>query len=141
MAKSHAMYMRKWRKQNRTIARTISRKANRKYRATHKAERKQYLLSYRKTAAYKISEQKRHESKRRKDYMKKYNRTYRQNPLVRMKWSARSKVYLAIKNGKLKRQNCFCGIIGEAHHKDYAKPLEVVWLCKAHHTELHTKRE
>ena len=25
----------------------------------------------------------------------------------------------------------------EAHHPDYSKPLEVVWLCRIHHVEAH----
>jgi hypothetical protein len=25
----------------------------------------------------------------------------------------------------------------QAHHFDYSKPLEVVWVCKACHTEFH----
>jgi len=27
----------------------------------------------------------------------------------------------------------------EAHHKDYTKPLEVVWYCRKHHKEEHTR--
>ena len=32
-----------------------------------------------------------------------------------------------------------CGVEGriEAHHPDYSKPLEVVWLCRIHHVEAH----
>ena len=32
-----------------------------------------------------------------------------------------------------------CGAEGriEAHHPDYSKPLEVIWLCRIHHVEAH----
>ena len=32
-----------------------------------------------------------------------------------------------------------CGVEGriEAHHEDYSKPLEVIWLCRVHHVEAH----
>lgn len=46
----------------------------------------------------------------------------------------------AIKAGTLKVQPCErCGFaLGvQAHHEDYSKPLEVVWLCKTHHGERH----
>jgi hypothetical protein len=45
----------------------------------------------------------------------------------------------AIKNGTLKRLPCeICGETkSEAHHEDYYKPLEVKWLCKRHHEDLH----
>lgn len=32
-----------------------------------------------------------------------------------------------------------CGEAGEKHHDDYDKPLEVKYLCKTHHAELHRK--
>lgn len=52
------------------------------------------------------------------------------------KFEARAQVYYAVKKGILKRKPCkVCGKPKvEGHHKDYSKPLEVVWLCKTHHT-------
>lgn len=57
------------------------------------------------------------------------------------------KVFYAVKTGKLVRPN-FCSVCGakgkrkkngnitiEAHHKDYAKPLDVVWLCDSCHRD------
>lgn len=42
--------------------------------------------------------------------------------------------------GTLKRQPCeVCGRKGEAHHEDYKKPLEIIWLCHKHHGEKHRK--
>lgn len=45
----------------------------------------------------------------------------------------------AIRDGKLTKQACFvCGAPDvEAHHPDYSRPLDVVWLCEKHHKEIH----
>lgn len=44
----------------------------------------------------------------------------------------------AIRNGRISRQPCHvCGAKAEAHHPDYSAPLDVVWLCTAHHREAH----
>lgn len=55
------------------------------------------------------------------------------NPL---KIKAHRKVFVAVRNGTLKKSACFCGITKvEAHHEDYTKPLDIIWLCKAHHVK------
>ena len=47
----------------------------------------------------------------------------------------------AIRDGKINRpdfcESCFQEKFVEGHHPDYDKPLEVTWLCKKCHTELH----
>jgi hypothetical protein len=50
-------------------------------------------------------------------------------------------VTAAIRDGKLMRLPCWvCGCEAvEGHHPDYSRPLEVIWLCKAHHQELHNE--
>jgi hypothetical protein len=53
------------------------------------------------------------------------------------KVQARRILNKAIKTGKIARQNCWCGKVGEAHHPDYSKPLEVIWLCSEHHAQVH----
>jgi sterol desaturase/sphingolipid hydroxylase (fatty acid hydroxylase superfamily) len=49
--------------------------------------------------------------------------------------------FVAIKTGKLIRLPCeICGAPKtDAHHDDYAKPLEIRWLCRSHHREHHAK--
>jgi len=49
----------------------------------------------------------------------------------------------AISGGVLVKTPCkVCGVLKvDAHHPDYSKPLEVVWLCRKHHSELHTKEK
>ena len=51
---------------------------------------------------------------------------------------AQGRVYTAIKSGRLVRLPCFvCGDNAEAHHPDYSRPLDVVWLCSPHHKQAH----
>jgi ribosomal protein S27AE len=52
---------------------------------------------------------------------------------------AREKAHYAITQGKLKRMPCeVCGELKvHAHHDDYSMPLNVRWLCRKHHRELH----
>lgn len=59
------------------------------------------------------------------------------------KEEARGEVRKAIKNGLLVRNPCQrCGMShAQAHHEDYLKPLEVVWLCKKHHSQRHAQME
>lgn len=52
--------------------------------------------------------------------------------------AARQAVHRAVRRGDLVRLPCFCGNgRSEAHHPDYAKPLEIEWLCRSHHTLKH----
>ena len=69
----------------------------------------------------------------------------RQHPLsreARLKMNARTYCRVAVQRGYLKPGPCVvCGEPhAQAHHADYAKPLEVVWLCREHHLALHGKR-
>lgn len=54
---------------------------------------------------------------------------------------ARIRVNQALKKGKIKKGICFCGEKQVfAHHRDYKKPLDVIWLCRKHHREEHMNR-
>lgn len=52
---------------------------------------------------------------------------------------ARVLVGHAIADGRLIKQPCeVCGDQkSQAHHEDYSKPLDVMWLCHKHHIALH----
>lgn len=64
------------------------------------------------------------------------------NPKVR---KAHSAVSNAIRDGKLTRPSyCECcreALFVEAHHCDYNKPLDVLWLCDPCHKEWHKKND
>lgn len=54
---------------------------------------------------------------------------------------ASSEVARALRNGTLVRQPCaVCGVEpAVAHHDDYARPLDVRWLCRSHHSLWHAE--
>lgn len=55
------------------------------------------------------------------------------------RYRARTAVNNAVRDGRLTREPCeACGAEpAHAHHADYARPLDVRWLCRAHHAEVH----
>jgi hypothetical protein len=58
----------------------------------------------------------------------------------RNKTNAHAKIHRAIESGKLIRNEC-CEKCNkkckpEAHHEDYSKPFDVIWLCRKCHAEL-----
>lgn len=58
------------------------------------------------------------------------------NPLA---YKAHTEVNKAVRKGILIRLPCeFCGDTNvHGHHKDYSKPLDVIWLCAKCHNRLH----
>ena len=58
------------------------------------------------------------------------------------KYSAHILVGNSLRDGKLERKPCeSCGRSDtvHAHHDDYLKPLDVRWLCAAHHRQWHVE--
>ena len=70
---------------------------------------------------------------------------YRETSEGKFKERVRHKVLYALQKGYLKKPDK-CSICGvsvkvEAHHEDYNKPLEVIWLCKSCHENIHHLNE
>lgn len=78
-------------------------------------------------------------SRRTPEQARKYRAAYLANPENRLKQEVRMIFRDAVRYGKLLRQPCeVCGEAKtEGHHSDYSKPLDVRWLCRLHHIELH----
>ena len=78
--------------------------------------------------------------KKHPHYMKNY---FLSNPDRHFKSLSRSMFRAALLSGRvIPRTVCEkCEITKkiEAHHPDYTKPLEVIWLCNAHHKIEHRK--
>lgn len=68
---------------------------------------------------------------------------YKSLDKYRYKHNARVLVYKAVKRGELCKPNkcekCFKKMELFGHHFDYLKPLDVIWLCRNCHVELHKK--
>ncbi len=90
-------------------------------------------------------------SQKRKNYFLEYQRRKNANkpkfiPKGCIKKNARQRVRDHVLSGKIVRpSNCEkCGKnskIIEAHHEDYSKPLQIIWLCKRCHIEADKKRK
>ena len=69
-----------------------------------------------------------------KNYLRKYREKYPN------KYKAHNLVNNNIRSGNLVPLPCeICGESAVAHHDDYAKPLNVRWLCQAHHMQWHAE--
>lgn len=91
-----------------------------------------------KTLQIREYERLRNQTAHRKNKRAQYLRTARKR--YPGKNRARWKVRTALERGKLIRLPCKkCGAKAQAHHTDYRKPLEVIWLCTTHHKEIHKK--
>ena len=68
-------------------------------------------------------------------YMDEYKRRYPK------KYKAHNMVSNHLKRGNISRKPCeVCGSHKSvAHHDDYSLPLDVRWLCQAHHMQWHAK--
>jgi hypothetical protein len=72
-------------------------------------------------------------TKARKAYFSEYRDTY----IDRRR--AKESAYYALRKGDIQKHPCsICGspdVVG--HHKDYSQPLDVTWVCRKHHADLH----
>ena len=79
-----------------------------------------------------------------KDYYKKHKKYFQKkwrywHDTNRKQFNAVHKTGRSKRNGKITQEPCIvCGsLLTEAHHDDYSKPLDVIWLCLKHHIWLH----
>lgn len=143
----------KWRKYNKEHREQINaywRKKRKeepeKERARKKAWReknveknKEYQRRYREKDGYSEKKKAYYEAHKQRfiERAKKNNKRYKGER------KAQSLLWKAIDRGEVVQQPCeVCGCEkADAHHPDYNKPLEVMWLCRKHHREWHNNNE
>lgn len=109
---------------------------------SHRAENIERIRAY---------DRERGATKARIEKNKAYQRNHRKEiTKYKIEWRKRNKdkanayrcVSYHVKAGNIKREAC--GVCGcektQAHHEDYSKPLEIVWLCEKCHKALHRKK-
>ena len=72
--------------------------------------------------------------------MREWRKTHRPSPEQQYRGRARAYLNVYVRRGKVVRRPCLvCGAEQAEghHHNGYADPLDVTWLCKAHHREAH----
>ena len=96
--------------------------------------------NYRKNIdSFKAYDKERNKTQKRKDRFSEASKRARtKNPV---QYGARIMVSNAVRDGRLhKPESCSCcGKISklDGHHCDYAKPLDVIWLCRQCHNDWH----
>lgn len=81
---------------------------------------------------------KRYYEKNKEKLLTNYRKYHKKHPEREI---ARNTVRYAVKTGKIQKPDrCInCNVINplDGHHEDYDKPLEVQWLCRSCHKQLH----
>ena len=107
------------------------------------------ILEYdrnRPNAKERVEKMKKYKAKLRKENPEKFDKIFhslrkRYRQKNREKTIAESKLDYAVKYGKLNRPNecsiCKKKCTPHGHHFDYSKPLEVIWVCSACHSNIH----
>ena len=111
------------------------REYGKKYRAEHKEEKAAYLKKWYAEHSEVIRDWQRENTDKVAGYVRKHQEKYPQ------KRKARVILNSAIKCKRITKQPCeVCGSLRvDGHHDDYSKPLEVRWLCRKHHLQLHSE--
>ena len=100
---------------------------------------------------YKTYERKRSNLPHRVEAREKYSKTEafkeshrraikRSKKLFKEKTLARAMLRYEVMAGRITKKPCeICGETKniQAHHEDYSKPLDVIWLCPKHHAWIH----
>ena len=113
--------------------RQLNREKKKQYYQMNKEKKKQYYLMNKE----KIDQCQKQYYQMNKEKKKQYKKRSPE------KHKARGILNMAVRRGKVHKplycSSCDSDKHLEAHHTDYSNPLEVLWLCRSCHRELHNK--
>ena len=114
-----------------------------KYRENNKEKIRDYGKTEESKKYHREYQRKNNKTRKYKEKHKKYFSDYYKKPENRIKQLCRLRTSLMVKKGEIIILLCqICGELKvEAHHDNYNKPTNVMWLCVKHHKELHRKYE
>lgn len=120
-------------------------RSRRKYYAKHSGKIRLRVKSYYDANKEELNAKKKVYRDNNASKTKDYSDTYRVENNHKKK--AQSKVRIAVKNGTLTKESCVACLVNNGmiveevhgHHQDYDLPLNVIWLCRKHHSEVHRK--
>ncbi len=100
---------------------------------------KDYMKTYRENNKKKMQECKSNWYQNNKEHASNYRQTWRKNN--RLAHKSHNAVTYALQTGVIEPpencQKCNKKEALDAHHEDYKKPLEVIWVCKRCHARIH----
>ena len=110
---------------------------NKRWRDRNPEKAKQHQRNYREKNTLKLREVRASWIKRNPEYKALADK--RRAARSPEKLQARRAIATAVRRGELQKDICkFCGAgKAQAHHNDYNKPLDVLWLCVDHHRAWH----
>lgn len=109
------------------------------WRKKNVEKNKEYQRRYREKEGYKEKKKAYYEAHKQEFF----ERAKRNSKKYVNERKAQKELWNAIKRGDITQKPCeICGDMkADAHHPDYNKPLEVMWLCRKHHREWHDNNE
>lgn len=142
-----------WQKKNPEAANAVKKAYKERNRDSYLAQQREYAMDrYRKNIHANLKENETdHVKKSKRKYYEKNRvkinarllKRYHSSQEVKDKMVAHRKVAWAVKTGKLvspkQCENCLEERKLDAHHDDYSKPLEVIWICRKCHRREHSK--